>query len=72
MQQDSFGLGCEERAVLVALFLAVGRGGEISTTSFDSAHFDIARDHFEVDWGKKKKGQQSIMTFHPDAKGWKL
>ena len=72
MQQNNFGLGCKERAVLVALFLAVGCGGDLSAISFDSAHFDIAREHFEVDWGEKKKGQQSIIIFQPDTKGWKL
>mmetsp|Transcript_19499 Transcript_19499/g.42365 ORF Transcript_19499/g.42365 Transcript_19499/m.42365 type:complete len:741 (+) Transcript_19499:209-2431(+) len=72
MGQDNQSLGYEERLVLLMLFHAVGRGGEVSTSTWDSARWDEDREFLELDWGEFKKGQQQIMTFHPDAKNWRL
>jgi hypothetical protein len=72
LKQEDQVLGCEERCVLVILFHAVGRGGEISASTWDSTSWDEDRQMLVLDWGEFKKGVQYIMTFHPDAVGWIL
>ena len=54
------------------LYHAVGRGGEVSTSTWNSAQWEDGREFLSLDWGELKKGQEYIMTFHPDAKGWEL
>lgn len=67
--------GYEERAVLAMLYHAVGRGGEIASTTWESAEWDEDRNHLLFDWGEIKNGQQYVMTLHPAADiecGWLL
>ena len=66
MNQDDEALGCEERFIIALLYAAVGRGGEVTYTTWNSARWDKAREHLAFDWGEKKKGAQYLMTFHPD------
>ncbi len=69
------GTGYEERAALVMLFHAVGRGSEVAATTWDSATWDEDRQMLIFDWGEFKGGQQYIMTLHPSADvedGWVL
>lgn len=72
MKQENEGLGYEERCVILILFHAVGRGGEVSTSTWNSAQWEEEREFLSLDWGELKKGQQYLMTFHPDAKDWVL
>jgi hypothetical protein len=72
MHQESEALGYEERCVILVLYHAVGRGGEVSTSTWNSAQWEDGREFLSFDWGELKKGQQYTMTFHPDAKGWEL
>mmetsp|Transcript_12653 Transcript_12653/g.18593 ORF Transcript_12653/g.18593 Transcript_12653/m.18593 type:complete len:184 (-) Transcript_12653:11-562(-) len=67
MDQADESLGYEERAVLTTLYHAVGRGGEVSASTWDSSYWELDREHFVLDWGEVKIGVQHIMTFHPDA-----
>ena len=46
--------------------------GEVSTSTWNSAQWDDDREFLSLDWGELKKGQQYLMTFHPDAKSWEL
>jgi hypothetical protein len=64
--------GSEDRAVLVSVFQAIGRAGEIGNTTWDSLDWDGDNEHIAVDWGELKTGQQYLMTFHPDASDWVL
>ena len=63
--------GYEERNMLAAVFYAVGRGGEVSTTNWNSVLRNITREYLQSNWGKKKKGQQHLITLHPNAKNRK-
>ena len=69
------GTGYEERATLVMLYHAVGRGSEVAATTWESATWDEDRQMLVFDWGEFKGGQQYIMTLHPSADeedGWIL
>ena len=75
LQKYINGTGYEERAVLVMLFHAVGRGSEVGSTTWDSATWDEDRQMLVFDWGELKGSQQYIMTLHPSADvedGWIL
>ena len=72
MKQEDQALGCEERCILALLYAAVGRGGEVSYATWNSARWDKAREHLAFDWGEKKKGVQYLMTFHPDSTEWRV
>mmetsp|Transcript_28891 Transcript_28891/g.44624 ORF Transcript_28891/g.44624 Transcript_28891/m.44624 type:complete len:533 (-) Transcript_28891:285-1883(-) len=72
MNQEDEALGCEERCIIALLYAAVGRDGEVSFTTWNSARWDKAREHLAFDWGEKKKGAQYLMTFHPDSTDWRV
>ena len=72
-QHDLFeARGYEERCILCTLFHAVGRGGEVSTATWDNAYWNEELQHFSLHWGEYKNGQQYEMTFHPDMYSWEL
>ncbi|MGH7954610.1 MAG: hypothetical protein ACREOZ_01480, partial [Gloeomargaritales cyanobacterium] len=62
----------ESRCVLSSLFHATGRGGEVSTSTWDSAYWDLDGDMLIFDWRETKKAEESVMTFHPDASSFHL
>ena len=58
----------ESRAVLVMLYHAVGRGGEVSTSNWDTAIWEQCRGgRFYLDWGEVKGGKHCVLDFFPDA-----
>jgi hypothetical protein len=71
-QEGDEALGYEERCIVALLYAAVGRGGEVSYATWNSARWDKARQHLVFDWGEKKKGAQYVMTFHPDSTDWRV
>ncbi len=72
MKQENEALGCEERCILVILFHSVGRGGEVSTSTWDEAEWNVDQEFLSLKWGEIKNGRQHEMTFHPDAMDWML
>ena len=72
MKQTNGNVGAEERAVLLMLYHAVGRGGEVSSTSWDLARWNDEVECLLAQWGETKKGQQYGMSFHPDASNWRV
>jgi hypothetical protein len=58
----------EERAILTTLYHAVGRGGEVSTSNWDTAIWQVVQGEgrFCLNWGELKGGKSSIMPFFPD------
>ena len=65
-------IAAASRCVILILYHAAGRGGEVSTSTWNSAQWEDNCEFLSLDWGELKKGQQYIMTFHLDAKGWEL
>jgi hypothetical protein len=61
MSQENQVIGAEELCILVILFHAVGRGGEVSASTWDSAHWDVDREMSVLEWGELKKGLQYLM-----------
>jgi uncharacterized protein YihD (DUF1040 family) len=58
----------EARAVLVMLYHAVGRGGEVSTSNWDTAIWEKREGgRFYLDWGEVKVAKHSVLDFFPDA-----
>ena len=56
------------RAVLVMLYHAVGRGGEVSTSNWNTALWELCRGgRFYLDWGETKGAKHSFLDFFPDA-----
>jgi hypothetical protein len=56
------------RAVLVMLYHAVGRGGEVSTSNWNTALWEMCRGgRFYLDWGETKGAKHSFLDFFPDA-----
>ena len=41
MNQEDEALGCEERCIIALLYAAVGRGGEVSFTTWNSARWEL-------------------------------
>lgn len=72
MRQNDEVLGYEERCILVILYHAVGRGGEVSTSAWNNAEWNEDHEFLSLKWGEVKNGQQPEMTFHPDTKEWML
>jgi len=72
MRQEDQRLGYEERCILVTLYHAVGRGGEVSTSAWNNAEWNVDHEFLSLKWGEVKNGQQPEMTFHPDTKEWML
>ncbi|KAL7500099.1 hypothetical protein ACHAWT_009486 [Skeletonema menzelii] len=72
MRQDNESLGYEERCILVILYHAVGRGGEVSTSAWNNAEWNVDHEFLSLKWGEVKNGQQPEMTFHPDTSEWML
>lgn len=72
MRQDDASLGYEERCILVILYHAVGRGGEVSTSAWNNAEWNVDHEFLSLKWGEVKNGQQPEMTFHPDTSEWML
>ena len=62
----------EKRAVIVNLYAACGRSGEVATQTWDHMTYDPERDAFVNYWGDTKNGQQSEMTYVPDAENFAL
>ena len=69
LKQDDATLGNEERAILVTLYHAVGRAGEVDSSVWDFATYDVDRAMLVFDWGESKKGVQYAMTMHPQNPG---
>ncbi|EJK48593.1 hypothetical protein THAOC_32595, partial [Thalassiosira oceanica] len=70
-KQDNKSLGYEDRAILVTLYHAVGRGGEVDSSTWESAQYDTDRSMLVFDWGESKNGVQYAMTMHPQNPGEK-
>ena len=54
------------RAALILLFLAVGRGGEIGTASWNQCSYNQDQGSLNMEWSQLKISRQKLMTFHPD------
>lgn len=54
------------RAALILLFLAVGRGGEIGTASWNQCSYNKDQESLVMEWSQLKTSRQKLMTFHPD------
>ena len=65
---DSF----EARTVISILRSSVGRGGEVSTITWDSAYWDSEEEVLTLDWSEEKTAKENEMTFGPDSNDWKL
>ena len=62
----------EKRAAIVILRLSCGRGGEVSTMTWNSAYWDSEEEVFTVDWSEPKTGRENEMTYGPDFDSWIL
>ena len=64
----------EERSVLLSLYHSVGRGGEVSTSNWESATWEVIHEqsHFGLNWGETKGGKDGLLTFYPDAKSFQM
>ena len=71
-REYSEALGYEERFLLSTLFHAVGRGGEVSTLTWNTVDWNETLQCLCVPWGEFKKGQQSELGFWPDSESYKL
>ena len=60
------------RAVLTVLRQAMGRGGEVSTATWDSVSWDSNGEMLVMDWREVKTGKENIINFGPDKDNWKL
>ena len=58
------------RAVMVTLYLAVGRASETSTSTLDSMVWNPSLDCAELDWREIKTGKSSMMSFFPDSESF--
>ena len=70
LMRENTPLSYEERCILTTLFHAVGRGGEISASTWNSAYFHALEGMLVFDWREYKKANEYVMTFHPDAKSF--
>jgi hypothetical protein len=57
----------EERAVLITLYMAVGRGGEVSLTHFDGMRWSDEDEALWTAWPEIKTGHFGDISFHADA-----
>jgi hypothetical protein len=57
----------EERAVVVSLHHAVGRGGEISGTTFEGMQWSEEDNAAWTVWPETKTGQSGDISFHADS-----
>ncbi|EJK45785.1 hypothetical protein THAOC_35583 [Thalassiosira oceanica] len=69
LKQEDANLGYEERAILVTLYHAVGRGGEVDSSVWNFASYDEDRAMIVFDWGESKNGVQYAMSMHPQNPG---
>jgi hypothetical protein len=58
----------ENRAVILALYHAVGRGGEVSTSNWNTAGWEVinGEGRFSLNWGETKGGKEALLPFFPD------
>lgn len=61
-----------ERAVLSTLRQAVGRGGEVSVSTWDDMYWDDTNDCLYADWRETKTGHENPMLYVCDADSWLL
>jgi hypothetical protein len=59
----------EERAVILSLYHAVGRGGEISNTTFEAMEWNEEEAALFLNWPSQKTGTEGDISMHPNAKG---
>jgi len=57
---------CERRAILNIVYAAVGRGGEVAKTSWNTMRWDVDEECVVLDWTDLKNGVQKDMSLHPD------
>ena len=62
----------EKRAVIVLLRLSCGRGGEVSTMTWDTSYWEPEEEVFTVDWSEEKTTKENEMTYGPDHSKWIL
>ncbi|MGH7955285.1 MAG: hypothetical protein ACREOZ_04925, partial [Gloeomargaritales cyanobacterium] len=62
----------ESRCALTTLFHACGRGGEVSSSTWDSVFWDADNSMMVLDWRELKKAEESVMTLHPDRESFHL
>eukprot|EP00542_Grammatophora_oceanica_P003567 CAMPEP_0194065926 /NCGR_PEP_ID=MMETSP0009_2-20130614/85740_1 /TAXON_ID=210454 /ORGANISM="Grammatophora oceanica, Strain CCMP 410" /LENGTH=749 /DNA_ID=CAMNT_0038718827 /DNA_START=67 /DNA_END=2316 /DNA_ORIENTATION=+ len=67
--EDGSKQAMESRALLMMLYHAVGRAGEVSTINFDLFRWDDDDEAVWVEWGQQKTGRTSPISLHPDAEG---
>ena len=62
----------EKRAVIALLRQSVGRGGEVSTITWDSEYWDPQEEVFTLDWSEEKMAKENEVTYVPDYDNWIL
>jgi hypothetical protein len=58
-----------ERVVILALYYAVGRGGEVSAMNFNTMEWDAEDERLWTGWFEFKTGQSNAIDFLPDGEG---
>jgi hypothetical protein len=64
--------GYEKRAVIVMTFLAVGRSGEVASTSWNSAYWNLDDENLTLDWNERKTNRQTQMNFFCDCQSYEI
>jgi len=62
----------QDRAVVLCLYHAIGRGGEVSTLNFQMMHWDPNDDILWTGWHESKTSQENEISFHPDRVSYKI
>jgi hypothetical protein len=65
--KDGTQLSLCERAIVLTLYHAVGRGSEVSTCNFDLFRWDEDEECLWTAWQQVKTGRGTDLSFHPDA-----
>jgi len=66
-------LSYEQRAVILMLYHAVGRGGEVSTMNFDILWWCEDNETAPwTGWNKAKTGRSSEISIHPDHSSYRV
>ena len=61
------GKSYENRAIILCLYYAIGRGGEVSVLNFDNLRWDVDDDYLWTGWNEFKTGHSSEISYHPSA-----
>lgn len=61
-----------DRAVMLCLYHAIGRGGEVSTLNFQMMNWDENDDILWTGWHEAKTSQENEISYHPDRLSYKV